>query len=345
MGGGEVEYLDDSIALLVRLHARILRGVCRKMGVHFQGLAVAARQLQKRGVISSGTKRRMLQLETAAAWARHVSIPMCRKIEIEVFDQLDLFKPMEQQQRDGHVEFPEKQRAAEEEIREESALKEQQEREESATVPLASAGQEKVICKSSSSATPSRNANASVDEVGKDVKQVTYRGRVDHLSRPGEWEPLINNDVELSIPGALSFPKGQGQISPVRNMGSLRVKLSACPSGYGDASEDYVQASIGVEFSAAVEPSTLPHEIPYQICLVNWFDRSRSVVRSGEAVCVYDDFDNKEVFDIEAHAMVPTRLLTPESGWLGPDGSLYLRARLIENLARPFAAIRQVRHE
>jgi len=67
--------MDSASALLLDLHGRLLRACCASSGRHFEGLASAARCLAKDGRIPSVTKRHLLNIDTTAAYIRHISEP------------------------------------------------------------------------------------------------------------------------------------------------------------------------------------------------------------------------------------------------------------------------------
>ena len=65
----------DAAALLTQLHGQVFRRCVLACGVHYEGLAVAARRLRRAGVINNKTAKKMVTLEAVTAWLRHASMP------------------------------------------------------------------------------------------------------------------------------------------------------------------------------------------------------------------------------------------------------------------------------
>ena len=72
MGEGE------AAALLLRLHGALLRRCCSWAGKHYEGLAMAGRELGNARAIDKVTQKRLQTLDLVAAWIRHVSEPRCK---------------------------------------------------------------------------------------------------------------------------------------------------------------------------------------------------------------------------------------------------------------------------
>ena len=60
-------------ALLMEVHGHSLRTLCAGLGAHFGGLSVAARAATRQGLINVRMRKKLEQLDTAFAIARHVS--------------------------------------------------------------------------------------------------------------------------------------------------------------------------------------------------------------------------------------------------------------------------------
>eukprot|EP00975_Prorocentrum_lima_P039914 8384044-Prorocentrum_lima.AAC.1 len=65
--------MDDGLAMLANLHAHALRLLCAHGQVHFQGLQQAARKTPS---LSPTMRRKLIQLETAYNYMRHISLPL-----------------------------------------------------------------------------------------------------------------------------------------------------------------------------------------------------------------------------------------------------------------------------
>ena len=74
--------------LLLRLHGDMLRLACSSAGVHFQGLASAASFLLKHQYIDNRMKQKLSQLDTTAAFIRHISAPLCKNLYDDLVAQL-----------------------------------------------------------------------------------------------------------------------------------------------------------------------------------------------------------------------------------------------------------------
>jgi hypothetical protein len=61
--------------LLLGLHGSCLRTICERTGVHTEGLAQAARTAKIKGKLG----RNLRELDTTAAWIRHVTAPKCEQ--------------------------------------------------------------------------------------------------------------------------------------------------------------------------------------------------------------------------------------------------------------------------
>ena len=74
----------DASEILLALHGSLLRLVCARTRVHFQGLAAAARWLRREGLISNNQHKKLAQLDVVAAFIRHATIPLAAQLEWEL---------------------------------------------------------------------------------------------------------------------------------------------------------------------------------------------------------------------------------------------------------------------
>ena len=72
----------SAAALLADTHARLLRLLSAHTGQHFSGLAVAARRTP--GILPNQVVRRLQQLDIAHNIVRHVTLPSCTQLVLEV---------------------------------------------------------------------------------------------------------------------------------------------------------------------------------------------------------------------------------------------------------------------
>mmetsp|Transcript_46401 Transcript_46401/g.93660 ORF Transcript_46401/g.93660 Transcript_46401/m.93660 type:complete len:279 (+) Transcript_46401:71-907(+) len=64
----------DGECILIKLHGNCLRALANRIPEQVQGLSQAARFGKKRGLISSNTVKKLVQLDTACAWLRHATM-------------------------------------------------------------------------------------------------------------------------------------------------------------------------------------------------------------------------------------------------------------------------------
>ena len=88
VGAADALPVADAASLLQQLHGQLLRLCCTHSGTHFEGLAVAGRRLAARGKLSRRLQKKLQALDTAAAWVRHVSAPLCAGLVHEVLAEL-----------------------------------------------------------------------------------------------------------------------------------------------------------------------------------------------------------------------------------------------------------------
>ena len=79
--------------MLQEFHGRLLRLVCSRTGMHFEGLAAAAGWLARhgcRGKEANKLLKSLRQMDMVAAWVRHVTAPKCDGLVASVGQRLDL---------------------------------------------------------------------------------------------------------------------------------------------------------------------------------------------------------------------------------------------------------------
>mmetsp|Transcript_14419 Transcript_14419/g.46502 ORF Transcript_14419/g.46502 Transcript_14419/m.46502 type:complete len:201 (+) Transcript_14419:1-603(+) len=81
--------VDGAAPVLLELHGRLLRLVCRRAGQHFQGMAAAAGWLARHGCRGKALKT-MRQLDIVAAWLRHVTAPKGDELVATINQMLDV---------------------------------------------------------------------------------------------------------------------------------------------------------------------------------------------------------------------------------------------------------------
>ena len=67
--------MADAAALIMEVHGRVLSFACTSLDQHYEGLAKIARVLAQRNMIDGSMKKTLLNLDTAAAFVRHITQP------------------------------------------------------------------------------------------------------------------------------------------------------------------------------------------------------------------------------------------------------------------------------
>ena len=65
----------DAPALILQLHGNVLRHASEVTGGHFEGVGVAAKSLYKSGLVDAALRKKLNQLDIAAAFVRHATRP------------------------------------------------------------------------------------------------------------------------------------------------------------------------------------------------------------------------------------------------------------------------------
>ena len=79
---------DSAASLIHELHGRLLRHLAAQQQTHFEGLAVAARQLRKQGFGSSCTWRRLREIDVAYNFVRHITSIKIEQVFHEISKEL-----------------------------------------------------------------------------------------------------------------------------------------------------------------------------------------------------------------------------------------------------------------
>jgi len=132
--------------------------------------------------------------------------------------------------------------------------------------------------------------------------------------------PCADHEVEVVVKDALSFSAGQPTRSVSKTVGNFRFRILVFPSGTHSTGGQQVSAFVEADPLDGLDPRWIFHGVKYQVTMINWLDYRRSVTKIDTWTF------SKDGIDRGWHDMVRTSDLIPETGWLGPENSLCLRA-------------------
>mmetsp|Transcript_129327 Transcript_129327/g.322393 ORF Transcript_129327/g.322393 Transcript_129327/m.322393 type:complete len:1329 (-) Transcript_129327:246-4232(-) len=135
--------------------------------------------------------------------------------------------------------------------------------------------------------------------------------------------PCADHEVEIIIRDALNYTSGQTVRSASKTVGNFRFRILVFPSGTQSTGGHQVSAFVEADPFPDLDPRWVFHAVKYQVAVVNWNDYRRSVIK-----CDTWTF-SKDGIDRGWHDMVRTTDLPADSGWLGPDNSLCVRAQCL----------------
>ena len=84
--------LPDAPAIILQLHGSILRLLCHRSGTSFDGVGSVARALRRSGHPNNAMKKKLEQLDIAAAWVRHANGPRAARLLSDVDKCLHLVR-------------------------------------------------------------------------------------------------------------------------------------------------------------------------------------------------------------------------------------------------------------
>jgi ubiquitin C-terminal hydrolase len=132
---------------------------------------------------------------------------------------------------------------------------------------------------------------------------------------------LADHELELVVKDAVhGYTAGQSVRSVSKIVGNFRFRLLIFPSGTHSTGGQQVSAFVEADPIDGLDPRWVYHGVKYQVTCVNHHDYRRSVTKVDTWTF------SKEGIDRGWHDMVRTADLVPETGWLGPESSLYFRA-------------------
>jgi len=133
--------------------------------------------------------------------------------------------------------------------------------------------------------------------------------------------PCAEHEVEVIVPDVLSYQTGQPARSEPKTVGNFRFRILVFPSGTHTTQGHQVSAFVEAYPLEGLDPRWAFHGVKYQVTIVNWLNYTTSVTKVDTWTF------SKDGVDRGWHDMVRTADLVPESGWLGPNNSLCVRAQ------------------
>lgn len=141
----------------------------------------------------------------------------------------------------------------------------------------------------------------------------------DECTRDG-LPPPADHEIEFIVKDALTYTAGQPTRSHSKTVGNFRFRLLVFPSGTHSTGGAQVSAFVEADPVEGLDPRWIFHSVKYQITVINWNNYRSSTTKSDTWTFQKDGIDRGW------HDMVRTADLSQESGWLGKDNSLCLRA-------------------
>lgn len=132
--------------------------------------------------------------------------------------------------------------------------------------------------------------------------------------------PLLENELEFYIQDCRKYRCGDSVRSDPKTVGNFRFRLLIFPGGTQSTNGAQVSAFVEAHPLDGLDPRWCFHGVKYQITLVNWLNYSQSVTKNDTWSFSRDGIDRGW------HEMVRTAELTQDTGWLGPQNTLYFRA-------------------
>jgi len=144
--------------------------------------------------------------------------------------------------------------------------------------------------------------------------------------------PCMDHELEFIVRDALNYRGGEKIRSEPHVVRNFRFRILVFPAGTAMAQGATVSAFVEADPLEDLDPRWVFQGVKYQVVIINWLDYRKSVVKA-------DTWNfSKDGIDRGWHDMVRTDQLSQESGWLGPDDSLLIRACCCVRQADSFAS-------
>jgi len=135
------------------------------------------------------------------------------------------------------------------------------------------------------------------------------------------WPSLAENEIEFEVESPCQYAPKDPTRSPPIEVDTFPFRILVFPAGASGSTGTHVSAY--VEVVPAVDDTRLEYpSIYFKIKLCNWLDFSRSIERSDTHTFTASGATR----DRGWHDFVPLDDLVESKGWVGPDGTLCVRA-------------------
>eukprot|EP00927_Polykrikos_kofoidii_P048381 TRINITY_DN4266_c0_g1_i1.p1 TRINITY_DN4266_c0_g1~~TRINITY_DN4266_c0_g1_i1.p1 ORF type:complete len:1211 (-),score=249.41 TRINITY_DN4266_c0_g1_i1:146-3778(-) len=132
--------------------------------------------------------------------------------------------------------------------------------------------------------------------------------------------PVADHEIEFIVTDALGFAAAQSTRSQSKTVGNFRFRILVFPSGTHTTNGQQVSAFVEADAVEGLDPRWVFQGVKYQITIINWLNYRHSITKADTWTF------SKDGIDRGWHDMLKTSELTTETGWLGPDNSICLRA-------------------
>lgn len=138
--------------------------------------------------------------------------------------------------------------------------------------------------------------------------------------------PCASHEVEVLIKDAASYTLGQSTRSPQMTVGNFRFRILVFPGGSQNSGGGQVSAFVEADPIEGLDPRWVFAGVKYQITVVNWIKYTNSVTKSDNWTFSKEGVDRGWHEMLNSEQVASSHKLSQETGWLGPDNTLCLRA-------------------
>lgn len=152
------------------------------------------------------------------------------------------------------------------------------------------------------------------------LHRVQYQDAVPGMCGRDQLPAPLDHEIEFLVPGWTNFTIGQTIRSDVFTVGDFSFRLLVFPRGTQCTGGNQLSAFVEAVQQESMDARWTVESVRYQITLINWIDYRASITK------VDTHTFSKDVIDRGWHDMQRVCDMTVGRGWLGPDGSVLLRA-------------------